>query len=78
MAGATRTEEVSLANQFLADAKTLAGSPPEFGAKRQPRHQGRREGFWEAVWPIANSLGIVETGQVRVVVTPASELAPVV
>jgi len=69
MAVSNRKIEVTLADEFLADAKSLFGAPPEFGPKRV----GKKGSLWEAIWPIANSIGIVESGQLRIVFTPASD-----
>jgi hypothetical protein len=73
MSGANRKDDVMLADQFLADVKSLSGAPPEFGPKQNNRRRSRKESFWEAVWPIANSIGIIESGQLRVIVAPASD-----
>lgn len=69
MAISTRALEVSLVDQFLADQKALFGNPPEFGGKRR----GKQSSSWEAIWPIANSLGIVESGQLRIVMAPSTD-----
>ena len=59
---------------FLKDSpKALSGRPPEFGAS--PFHR-KGEYEREATWPIADSLGIVGTGQIRVVVRPGLYLGP--
>jgi hypothetical protein len=58
----------------MADApKSLFGAPPEFGLS--PRST---RGVYErtAIWPIANSAGVVTSGQVRFVVRPGSDLGP--
>jgi hypothetical protein len=54
--------EVAAVDAFLADQKTLAGAPPEFGPSSFYR-QGAYE--WAATWPIQNSRGVVETGHLR-------------
>ena len=64
-----RVNEVDLVDKFLAEEKTLSGPPPEFGMKRGGRGRALREG----IWPIANSAGIVETGQLRIAVGPPSD-----
>jgi hypothetical protein len=70
----TITDDVAAADAFWADAgKSLAGAPPEFGVSTFYRdgEYGR-----EAIWPIADSLGIVTTGQLRFVVRPGLQLGP--
>jgi len=67
-----RKDEVAAADRFLSDKKSLHGPPPEFGLKQNSRRK-KGESAWEAIWPVANSLGIVESGQIRVVSTPASD-----
>lgn len=68
MAGAGRAEDVSLVDAFLAQAKNLSGAPPEFGWK--PRG---KEPSWEAAWPVVNTVGIGESGSIRVRYAPASK-----
>jgi len=70
MAALTRSEDVALADEFFEDTKSLDGSAPEFGSKKNKSDKAR---IWEAVWPIANSAGIVESGQLRVNHVPASD-----
>ena len=53
--------------------KHLFGPPPEFGAATFHR---RDDYEWTAVWPIADSLGVVTTGQLRFVVRPGLSLGP--
>jgi len=65
-----RLRDIELVDEFLADMKTFSGNPPEFGPKSQ---KGGKFHMWEAVWPIANSFGITETGQLRTNYYPASE-----
>jgi hypothetical protein len=68
------TADVVAADAFWADTpKTLSGPPPEFGVSTFNR-EGQYER--EAVWPIADSLGIVTTGQLRFVVRPSLQLGP--
>lgn len=66
--------DVAAAGAFWADSpKTLSGAPPEFGIT-----QFHRKGEYEreAIWPIADSLGVVTTGQLRFVVRPGLQLGP--
>jgi len=70
MAKTERLRDIELVDEFLADQKTFSGSPPEFGPKNQ---RGGKVHMWEAVWPIANSLGIIESGQLRTNYCPASD-----
>jgi hypothetical protein len=66
--------DVAAADAFWADApKHLSGAPPEFGVATFNRY-GQYER--EAIWPIADSLGIVTTGQLRFVVRPGLQLGP--
>jgi hypothetical protein len=58
---------------FLAEKKTLSGPAPEFGVSAFHR-EGQYER--EAIWPIADSLGIVTTGQLRFAVRPGLKLGP--
>jgi hypothetical protein len=69
MAGSLRNADVGLVDNFLADEKTLAGPAPEFG----PKKSKSLSPIWEAIWPIANSAGVVESGQLRVNYAPASD-----
>ncbi len=69
MTNAARKSEVGLVYRFLTDPKTLFGAPPEFGDKRRDRGGP----IWEAVWPIENSLGIVETGQLRILTSTSTD-----
>jgi len=56
--------EIAAVDAFLADPKTLAGSPPEFG----PTTFHKKGGYeWAATWPMQSSQGVVETGQLRFV-----------
>lgn len=67
-------KDVEAVRQFLADKlKTLVGPPPEFGATTFHRSNTYE---WAATWPIADSLGIVGSGQLRFVVRPGSGLGP--
>jgi hypothetical protein len=66
--------EVAAVDAFFADGpKSLAGPPPEFGVGNFHRG-GAYE--WRANWPIADSLGIVGPGALRVVVRPGQALGP--
>jgi hypothetical protein len=66
--------EVAAVDAFWADQpKTLAGAPPEFGASTFYRDEAYAR---ECIWPIADSLGIVTTGQLRFVVRPGLQLGP--
>lgn len=66
--------DVAAVDAFLADSpKHLFGPPPEFGAATFHR---RDDYEWTAVWPIADSLGVVTTGQLRFVVRPGLSLGP--
>jgi hypothetical protein len=66
--------DVAAVDAFLADSpKQLSGPPPEFGAATFHR---RGDYEWKAVWPIADSLGVVMTGQRRFVVRPGLLLGP--
>jgi hypothetical protein len=69
----TIAADVAAVDAFLAGPKTLSGAPPEFGVSTFNR-DGQYER--EAIWPIADSLGIVATGQLRFVVRPGLELGP--
>jgi hypothetical protein len=70
----TIAADVAAVDAFLADGgKTLSGAPPEFGVSAFNRN-GQYER--EAIWPIADSLGIVTTGQLRFVVRPGLDLGP--
>ena len=51
----------------------VSGPAPEFGVSTFNR-DGQYER--EAIWPIADSLGIVTTGQLRFVVRPGLQLGP--
>jgi hypothetical protein len=72
MSSPSRKDEVSFADQFLLDKKTLYGPPPEFGLKQNSRRK-KGDSSWEAIWPIANSMNVAESGQLRVLWTPASD-----
>jgi hypothetical protein len=66
--------DVASADAFWGDTpKRLAGAPPEFGAATFYRDGAYER---EAVWPIADSLGIVTTGHLRLVVRPGLRLGP--
>lgn len=66
--------DVAAADAFWKDAaKSLSGAPPEFGVSTFNRN-GQYER--EAIWPIADSNGIVGTGQLRFVVRPGLDLGP--
>jgi hypothetical protein len=65
----SRSADVELADGFFAEGKTLAGEAPEFG----PKKTRSATPIWETVWPIANSAGVVESGQLRVNYAPASD-----
>jgi hypothetical protein len=60
----TTAVDIAVVDAFLADPKTLAGSPPEFGPSGFHR-RGNNE--WAATWPLRGSHGVVETGQLRFV-----------
>ncbi|MGB7974498.1 MAG: hypothetical protein WCF81_09145 [Roseiarcus sp.] len=64
-----RIDEIEAVDRFIASDKRLSGAAPEFG----PRSNSNDGSSWEAVWPIANPDGVVETGQVRVRSSPASD-----
>jgi hypothetical protein len=68
--GGSRSVDVGWADEFLAEDKSLVGPPPEFGPKK---NKSTSRSMWDAVWPIANSAGVVETGHLRVNYAPASE-----
>jgi hypothetical protein len=70
MAVSSRAQDVRLADEFFADQKGLAGPAPEFGPKK---HTSSKSSLWEAIWPTANSAGVVETGQLRINHSPASD-----
>jgi hypothetical protein len=59
--------EVAAVDRFLAMPKSLYGPPPEFGASSFVR-AGQQE--WQAVWPLADELGVVTSGQLRIVARP--------
>lgn len=66
--------DVAAADAFWVDSpKALSGPPPEFGDSKF-----YREGAYarEAIWPIADSLGIVTGGQLRFVVRPGLGKGP--
>jgi hypothetical protein len=66
--------DVAAVDAFWADSpKQLSGAPPEFGATNF-----HRDGAYAraAIWPIADSLGIVGPGQLRFVVRPGLRLGP--
>lgn len=66
--------DVAAADAFWNDApKFLAGPAPEFGVSTFNRN-GQYER--EAVWPIADSIGVVTSGHLRFVVRPGLELGP--
>lgn len=66
--------DVAAADAFWKDTpKALSGPPPEFGVSTFYRDGAYAR---EAVWPIADSLGIVTTGQLRFVVRPGLQLGP--
>ena len=54
--------QLEAVDRFLAGDKHLYGEPPEFG----PAHVSRKGVLSEAVWPIADSEGIISTGQIRI------------
>lgn len=64
MASAT---DVAAVDQFLSSQKHLYGAPPEFGRSNFQR-KGKHE--WQASWPIADSLGMVTSAQLRFVARP--------
>lgn len=67
-------KDVEAVRQFLADKpKTLAGPAPEFGATTFHRNNVYE---WDAKWPIADSLGVITSGQLRIVLRPGSGLGP--
>jgi hypothetical protein len=53
-----RIDEIEAVDRFIASDKRLSGAAPEFG----PRSNSNDGSSWEAVWPIANPDGVVETG----------------
>lgn len=61
--------DVEAADRFLGSEKYLSGKMPEFGPSGFNR---RKQSEWEAVWPIADSIGIVSTGQLRFVARPGA------
>lgn len=67
--------ELAAVDAFFADRKTLYGDPPEFGPTKFHR-KGLPE--WNAVWPIADSLGIMTGGQLRFVTRPGLERGPTI
>jgi hypothetical protein len=71
--GSAIEADVAAADAFWADKKQLSGPPPEFGVSAFNR-DGQYER--EAIWPIADSIGIVTTGQLRFVVRPGLRLGP--
>lgn len=74
MAVSNVAADVAAADAFWADTpKRLSGAPPEFGMSTFNR-DGQYER--EAIWPIADSLGVVTTGQLRFVVRPGLQLGP--
>lgn len=56
--------EVDAVDAFMAESKQLSGSPPEFGPSSFVKN-GRAE--MTAVWPIADVVGVVGAGQLRIV-----------
>ena len=70
MKPAARLAEVEAVDRFLAEKKYLSGDPPEFGPSNFQRkgHYERR-----AVWPIADELGVVTSGQLRIVTRAGPE-----
>jgi hypothetical protein len=60
--------DIAAVDAFLSDQKHLYGAPPEFGPTNRHSRKLRQE--WDAVWPIADSLGVVTTGQLRFVARP--------
>lgn len=67
-------DDVASADAFWNDhPKRLSGAAPEFGPTKFYRDgdYGR-----EAIWPIADSLGIVTRGQLRIAVRPGLQLGP--
>lgn len=65
--------EIAAVDTFLEGRKHLFGSPPEFGPTTYVR---RSQAEWQAVWPIADDLGVVTTGQMRIVARPGPALGP--
>lgn len=59
--------DIQAVDAFLSQKKTLFGSPPEFGETRFVR-KGQPE--WDAVWPLADELGVVTSGHLRFVARP--------
>lgn len=74
MRPSTRLVEVEAVDRFLAAEKRLYGEMPEFGATRF-----HRRGHFEhqAVWPIADQLGVVSSGHLRVIARPGSDLTSI-
>jgi hypothetical protein len=70
----TIAADVAAVDAFWAEPqKQLSGAPPEFGDSKFYREGGYGR---EATWPIADSHGIVTTGQLRFVVRPGLSLGP--
>jgi hypothetical protein len=59
--------DVAAVDQFIANSKRLYGAQPEFGPSAFQR-RGIRE--WQAVWPIADDIGVITTGQLRFIARP--------
>jgi hypothetical protein len=68
----SRAADIGLADEFFADRKSLFGPATEFGPKKSKSSKASLS-LWEAVWPIASSSGIVESGQLRINHAPASD-----
>jgi len=66
--------DVAAVDAFWADTpKSLSGPPPEFG----PSTFNRRDQYeQEAKWPIADSIGIVRSAHLRIVVRPGLAIGP--
>lgn len=73
MAGSFVDDVAAVDNFWLDTPKTLSGPPPEFGVSTFYRDGAYNR---EAVWPIADSLGIVTAAQLRFVVRPGLQLGP--
>jgi hypothetical protein len=63
-------EELTAVDGFLAQTKRLYKIPPEFG----PSKFQRGEPASDAIWPIEDSLGVITSGQLRIVSRAGAEL----
>ena len=70
MRPSTRSAEVEAVDRFMSGEKYLYGQMPEFG----PSNFNRKGKFeHQAIWPIADDLGVVTSGHLRVVTRPGFE-----